>query len=192
MFQRAMTDPTKKRRKGEGSAVKPADSPCYLLKFGYRGRTYRKQTDLTDEYQAYQALEKFKAEVRNEIIGAPASGAAARVTVVRGEEDKRQLYLDLCREVYGDVRDLEAEVFGRERFAFDNASAVPVNEAERAHNREHESARNSSAASVEREERESRQRMKQRALFFERETQHKSRKGSGSVGHDDGQDRKTG
>ena len=76
------------------------------------------------------------------------------------------------------------------------AADVPaVNEAERAHNRElflHEGARNSSAASVEREERESRQRMKQRALFFERETQHKSRKGSGSVGHDDGQDRKTG
>jgi len=115
--------------------------------------------------------------------------------LVRGEEDKRQLYLDLCREVYGDVRELEAEVFGRKKFSFTNeGAAVPVNEAERTRNRElfrNESAR-SSAGSVEREERESRQRMKQRALFYERETQTKRRKGSGSVGSDDGQERKTG
>jgi hypothetical protein len=120
------------------------------------------------------------------------------------EDDQRRLFLasipqpciDMLDERNPRLRDLEAERNGRRKATFDNSSAV--DEQERARNRElflHECARSSrsaSAASVEREEREAHQRMKKRAIFYERETRrHPERKGSGSVGRGN-DERKTG
>lgn len=100
---------------------------------------------------------------------------------MRGEENAEQLYLDLLRERNPRLKDVMAEREGHKKAIFNNAAAVPVDEREQARNRElflHESARSSpsSAASVEREESETRQRIKQRNLFY-------GIQGPGGVGH---------
>ena len=93
---------------------------------------------------------------------------------MRGEEDPQQLYLDICREVFPNFRDVMAESLSLldSKIIFHETAAVPV----RDHYRDlflRETAQNSSAGSIERGARKVRNRARQRLLVVARETQGK-------------------